>query len=167
VGSEHSLPEPRFQRFYPHEVGRYDPRYGGDVAAQSDVHSRYPEKGLWMTECSGGTWQKGNLLAVAAQLLIESRRNWAQAVVLWSIALDEKHGPNTGGCDTCRGFVTVDRSTTPHRVIYTEDYYAIGHASRFVHPGARRIASPDFGRSGLETVSFQKQGWFDRPAGFE
>ena len=51
----------------------------------------------------------------------------------------------------------MDRSTTPHRVIYTEDYYAIGHASRFVHPGARRIASPDFGRSGLETVSFQNQ----------
>jgi glucosylceramidase len=131
--------------------------YGGDVAAQSDVHSRYPEKGLWMTECSGGTWQKGNLLAVTAQLLIESTRNWAQAVVLWGIALDEKHGPNSGGCDTCRGFVTVDRSTTPHRVIYTEDYYAIGHASRFVHPGARRISSPDFGRSGLETVSFQNK----------
>ena len=64
--------------------------YGGDVAAQSEVHSRYPEKGLWMTECSGGTWQKGNLLAVTAQLLIESTRNWAQAVVLWGIALDEK-----------------------------------------------------------------------------
>jgi glucosylceramidase len=131
--------------------------YGGNVAAQSEVHNRYPEKGLWMTECSGGTWQKGNLLAVTAQLLIESTRNWAQAVALWGIALDEKHGPNTGGCHTCRGFVTIDRSVSPHRVTYTEDYYAIGHASRFVHPGATRIASSDFGRTGLETVAFQNK----------
>jgi glucosylceramidase len=36
--------------------------YGGNVSAQGPVHDRFPDKGLWMTECSGGTWQKGNLL---------------------------------------------------------------------------------------------------------
>ncbi|WP_263355192.1 glycoside hydrolase family 30 protein [Acidicapsa acidisoli] len=129
--------------------------YGGNVSAQGPVHERFPNRGIWMTECSGGTWQKGNLLADTEKLVIESSRQWAKSVVLWGLALDEKNGPNTGGCATCRGFVTIDRSTAPHKVTYTEDYYAIGHASEFVHPGAVRIDSTDLGPQSLETVAFQ------------
>lgn len=129
--------------------------YGGDVSAQGKVHDKFPDKGLWMTECSGGTWQKGNFLAITEKLVIESTRQWAKAVVLWGLALDEKNGPNSGGCATCRGFVTVDRSAEPHNVTYTPDYYAIGHASRFVHPGAVRIDSTDLGEASLETVAFK------------
>ena len=127
--------------------------YGGDVSAQTTVHEKFPNKGIWMTECSGGTWQKGNVLAVTAQLIIGSTRNWAKAVVLWGLALDEKNGPNAGGCATCRGFVTVNHSAEPHTVTYTADYYAVGHASRFVHPGAVRIGSTD--QPNLENVAFR------------
>jgi glucosylceramidase len=129
--------------------------YGGDVSAQGKVHEQFPGKGLWMTECSGGAWQKGNMLAITEKLVIESTRQWAKAVVLWGLVLDEKNGPNSGGCATCRGFVTVDRSAEPHTVTYTTDYYAIGHASRFVLPGALRIDSSDLSQAGLETVAFQ------------
>jgi glucosylceramidase len=129
--------------------------YGGNVSAQGKVHEQFPDKGLWMTECSGGTWQKGNLLAITEKLVIESTRQWAKAVVLWGLALDEKNGPNSGGCATCRGFVTVDLSAEPHTVTYSADYYAIGHASRFVHPGAVRIDSSDLSEDSLETVAFQ------------
>ena len=127
--------------------------YGGDVSAQTPVHDRFQDKGIWMTECSGGTWQQGNLLAVTANLIIGSTRNWAKAVVLWGIALDEKGGPNAGGCATCRGFVTVDKSVEPHTFIFTPDYYAIGHVSRFVLPKAVRIATNDL--TGLQNVAFQ------------
>jgi glucosylceramidase len=129
--------------------------YGGEVSAQTPVHDRFPDKGLWMTECSGGTWQKGNLLAVTAKLVIGSTRNWSKAVVLWGLALDENNGPNSGGCATCRGFVTVNRGAEPHTYIFTADYYAIGHASKFVHPGAVRIGSNDLSSAGLESVAFQ------------
>lgn len=129
--------------------------YGGDVAAQGPVHDRFPDKGLWMTECSGGTWQKGNVLAVTEKLIIESTRLWSKSVVLWGLVLDEKNGPNAGGCATCRGFVTVDRSAEPHKITYTTDYYAVGQASQFVHPGAVRIGSTDLGSNSLETVAFQ------------
>jgi glucosylceramidase len=129
--------------------------YGGDVSAQAAVHERFPSKGLWLTECSGGTWQSGNLLAVTEKLLIESTRQWSRAVVLWGLALDEKNGPNAGGCATCRGLVTVDRSREPHRAHYTVDYYAVGQVSRFVRPGAMRIDSTDLGPASLETVAFQ------------
>jgi glucosylceramidase len=131
--------------------------YGGDASAQISVHDKFPNKGQWMTECSGGTWQKGNLLAVTARLIIESSRNWSKAVVLWGIALDEKNGPNSGGCATCRGFVTVDRSKDPHLPTYTVDYYAVGQASKFVHPGAVRIATNDLSGEGLESVAFQNR----------
>jgi len=129
--------------------------YGGNVSAQGRVHEQFPDKGLWMTECSGGTWQKGNILAITERLVIESTRQWAKTVVLWGLALDEKNGPNSGGCATCRGFVTVDSSAEPPTVTYTADYYAIGHASRFVHPGAVRIDSSELSQDGLETVAFK------------
>jgi glucosylceramidase len=131
--------------------------YGGDVSAQTPVHDKFPNKGQWMTECSGGTWQKGNLLAITAKLIIESSRNWSKAIVLWGLALDEKNGPNTGGCATCRGFVTVDRSQNRRHPTYTVDYYAIGHASKFVHPGAVRIASNNLSSAALESVAFQNR----------
>lgn len=129
--------------------------YGGDVSAQGIVHQQYPGKGLWMTECSGGSWQQGNVLAITEKLVIESTRQWAKAVVLWGLALDEKSGPHTGGCGTCRALVTVDRAAEPHRLTYTVDYYAVAHASRFVHPGAVRIDSSDLIKDGLENVAFE------------
>lgn len=127
--------------------------YAGDVHAQLDVHNKFANKDVWETECSGGTWQKGNLLAITAQLMIRSTRNWAKSVVLWNIALDQKNGPNTGGCDECRGFVTVDTSKTPAEITRTVDYYAIGQASKFVRPGAVRIDTNSFEK--LEDVAFQ------------
>jgi glucosylceramidase len=129
--------------------------YGGDVTAQTAIHDRYPEKGVWMTECSGGTWQKESPLLATAHLLIESTRNWAKSVVLWGIALDTEHNPHAGGCGTCRGLVTVDLTQTPATVTYTGDFFALGQASQFVRPGATRIDSSSFGRQSLETVAFQ------------
>ena len=46
------------------------------------------------------------------------------------------HGPFIGGCTTCRGVVTVNDDGT---VTKEPDYWALGHASRFVQPGAVRI----------------------------
>jgi glucosylceramidase len=71
--------------------------------------------------------------------VIGSIRNWARGVALWNLALDEKGGPHLGGCGNCRGVVTVDSKTGA----YTSnvEYYALGHASRFVLPGAFRIQS--------------------------
>ena len=129
--------------------------YGGRATAQNGIHDRFPQKGIWMTECSGGTWQKESPLLSTTHLLMDSTRNWAKAVVLWGIALDTEHNPHAGGCGTCRGLVTVDLHQDPATVSYNGDYYALAHASRFVHPGATRIGSASYGRQSLETVAFQ------------
>jgi glucosylceramidase len=129
--------------------------YGGDVSAQSAIHKQFPEKDIWMTECSGGTWDHEPALIKTSQLLIESTRNWAKAVSLWGLVLDSDHKPHSGGCGTCRGLVTLDLHASPATVTYTGDYYALGHASKLVRPGAVRIASSSEGRGGVETVAFQ------------
>lgn len=129
--------------------------YGGSVTAQSELHDRFPDKGIWLTECSGGEWQKGKLLEQQMQLIIGATRNWAKSVVLWNLALNQNHEPFLGGCTTCRGVVMVKDDVTPAEVLPTVDYTALGHASKFVRPGARRIESNSFGPGSLEDVAFE------------
>jgi len=128
--------------------------YGGSPDAQTKIHDRFPGKGIWLTECSGGEWQKGNLLVAQADLIIETTRNWGQSVVLWNLALDQNHAPHLGGCTDCRGVVTIDHSKSPTAVIPTVDYTALAHASKFVAPGALRIDSTSSEESSLKHVAF-------------
>ncbi|MBS1866136.1 MAG: glucosylceramidase [Acidobacteria bacterium] len=129
--------------------------YGGTPTAQSELHDRFPDKGIWMTECSGGDWQKGNLLEQQVRLIINSTRNWAMSVVLWNLALDQNHEPFLGGCTNCRGVVTVNHSSSPAQVVPTVDFTALAHVSKFLTPGARRIASNSFEQGSLEDVAFE------------
>ena len=82
--------------------------YGGDPSVMTKNHEEFPKKDQWVTESSGGTWQTGNVLAEEAAELIAVTRNWARSYVLWALATDQNHGPFVGGCDTCRGLVTID-----------------------------------------------------------
>ena len=129
--------------------------YGGGPEAQSRLHDHFPAKGIWLTECSGGEWQKGSLLAAQVNLIIETTRNWGQSVVFWNLALDQNHSPHLGGCTDCRGVVTIDHSKLPAKVTPTVDFTALGHASKFVAPGAFRIDSSTFEQDRLESVAFR------------
>ncbi len=135
--------------------------YGGDVAAQTKLHDRFPTKGIWETECSGGEWQKGNLLEQQAKLIIDVTRNWAKTVVFWNLALDQVNGPHTGGCGTCRGLVAIRNDEAPRSssmaspTKLTVDYFALGHISKFVVPGAYRIESNSFEKDNLIDVAFK------------
>ncbi|TGX54051.1 glycosyl hydrolase [Sphingomonas gei] len=128
--------------------------YGGNVRAQSEVRDRHPDKDVFFTECSGGEWSTAwpdSWAWTMRNLVIGSTRNWARGVLMWNLALDENFGPHLGGCGNCRGVVTIDSRTGA--VTRNLEYYALGHASRFVAVGAWRIASDS--RSGeVETVAF-------------
>eukprot|EP01111_Echinosteliopsis_oligospora_P012851 TRINITY_DN4462_c0_g1_i2.p1 TRINITY_DN4462_c0_g1~~TRINITY_DN4462_c0_g1_i2.p1 ORF type:complete len:469 (-),score=120.74 TRINITY_DN4462_c0_g1_i2:8-1414(-) len=114
--------------------------YGGDVSAQSQVHDQYPNKEIWFTECSGTfanndwstniQWNTNNLYFGAIQ-------NWASTVLHWSFAMDPTGQPHAGGCDNCRGIVTVgyDHST----VTYNEEYYGMAMISKFLKYPAYRL----------------------------
>jgi len=129
--------------------------YNGDVSAQTKVHDAFPTKDTYFTECSGGDWAPNfgdNLVWNVRNLIIGATRNWARGVLLWNLALDELHGPYTGGCGNCRGVVTINSQSGV--VTRNVEYYALAHASRFVRPGARRIESTSV-VGGLESVAFR------------
>lgn len=131
--------------------------YGGDIAAQTAVHDAYPDKDAYFTECSGGEWAPvwaDNLKWNVSKMVIGNARGWAKGVALWNLALDESFGPHLGGCGNCRGVVTIHSTTG--QVVRNPEYYALGHASRFVRPGAVRIESS--APTGLETVAFRNAG---------
>jgi len=115
--------------------------YGGDVAQQTTVHNQYPTVDAFDTEHSGGTWiadqQREDM-----RNIIDYTRNWGKSVTKWSLAVDQNMGPHYGGCGTCTGLVTVHNGDSRSgQVDYTVEYYTTGHLTKFVKPGAYRIAS--------------------------
>ncbi|MFJ5018435.1 ricin-type beta-trefoil lectin domain protein [Streptomyces griseoluteus] len=115
--------------------------YGGDVGKQTAVHDQYPALDAFATEHSGGTWiadqQREDLSDI-----INYTRNWAKSVTKWSLAVDQNMGPHNGGCGTCTGLITVHNGDgRSGSVDYTVEYYDMGHLTKFVRPGAQRIAS--------------------------
>jgi glucosylceramidase len=68
----------------------------------------------------------------------------------WNILLDDKGGPNHVG-NFC--FSPVHADFTTGKLIYTNSYYYIGHFSKFIKPGAKRIVSSS-SREKLLTTAF-------------
>jgi glucosylceramidase len=128
--------------------------YEGDVPAQTPVHDAYPDKDAWETECSGGEWSPkyAEVLAwMTDKLIIGAANNWARGSLLWNLALDPAHGPHHGGCGDCRGVITIDPATGA--ITRNVEYYILGHASRFVLPGAYRVAAVKRGGD-IEAAAF-------------
>ena len=72
-------------------------------------------------------------------LFIGVLNNWGNGSIKWNIALDQDNGPYVGGCTNCRGLLTVN--TLTNAISYNVDYYSVGNMSKFIQPGAYRIAS--------------------------
>ena len=112
--------------------------YGGTPGVMLTLANKYPTKGNFQTEHSGGTWV-GDQDRADFEEIIHVMRSGGKAFVKWSLALDQNHGPNAGGCNTCNPLVTVNSSSGA--VSYTIEFYTLGHFSKFVLPGALRIYS--------------------------
>ena len=125
--------------------------YFGDPSAGTTLHNAYPKLEIFMDECSGSQSSdpantfSDTLKWHSRNLELGSTRNWSIGVINWNLALDPSGGPHVGGCGTCTGIITVGPGDT---VTYNAEYYALGHMSRFVRPGAVRIASTSFGTTG-------------------
>ncbi|MEU0394403.1 ricin-type beta-trefoil lectin domain protein [Streptomyces sp. NPDC006208] len=127
--------------------------YGGNVSKQTDVHNQYPQLDAFQTEHSGGTWI-ANQQREDMTNIIDYTRNWAKSVTKWSLAVDQNRGPHNGGCGVCDGLVTVHNGDARHgQVDYTIEYYTMGHLTKFVKPGAHRIAST--GSSAVPNVAWR------------
>lgn len=130
--------------------------YAGEVSSQQKVYDLFPNKDIYFTESSGGDWVPdfaGSLKWDMQNLIIGSTRYSAKTVLKWNLALDESFGPKNGGCPNCRGFVKIDQKNGA--ISYNPEYYAFGHASKFVRAGAYRIDSNTLGSGNIEDVAFR------------
>jgi len=119
------------------------------------VSQAFPDKNLIFTEgCkekfsfdSLSNWSLGERYGYS---MINDFNNGATAWTDWNILLDEKGGPNHVG-NFC--FAPVHADTRTGALIYTNAFYYIGHFSKFIQPGARRIAASS-NRAQLQTTAF-------------
>src|SRR5882757_7691195 len=119
------------------------------------VTKAFPNANLLFTE---GCQEKFNFDSLANWALgekygysmVNDFNNGAVGWTDWNILLDEKGGPNHVG-NFC--FAPVHADTRTGQLIYTNSYYYIGHFSKFVRPGAKRIASSP-SRSQLLSTAF-------------
>lgn len=124
-----------------------------DFAVSSRVHAKYPDKPILFTE---GCWEGGENLGRwehgegYARQMIGDLSNWVAGYIDWNIVLDQRGGPNHVG-NFCDAPVLVDTNTKEVR--YTPAFFYIGHFSKFVQPGAHRIASSP-GPAGLQSIAF-------------
>jgi glucosylceramidase len=109
------------------------------------VRAQFPEKPIWMTECSGGDWHGSAADSVGwlADVVICAARNWAVSALLWNLALDEHGGPHLGGCGECHGVLTVTPRQWPDlgSVTRSFEFDLLALASRAAPRGSVRVAS--------------------------
>lgn len=135
----------------------YEDWSGGDQMFDNlkRVHEAFPDKPLLFTEgCNGpfnmsqiNDWKWGERYG---RSMINDFNNGMTGFTDWNILLDETGGPNHVK-NFC--FAPVHANTKTGDLIYTNAYYYIGHFSKFIQPGAKRIIAAA-SRSQLLTTAF-------------
>jgi len=135
----------------------YEPWSGGEPMFENVklVNDTFPDKNLIFTEgCADrfdnqklNDWKHGELYGRA---MINDFNSGAVGWTDWNVLLDETGGPNHVG-NFCFAPIHADKKTG--ELTYVNSYYYIGHFSKFIRPGAKRIAcSPS--RSALLSTAF-------------
>jgi len=140
----------------------YEPWSGGEPMFDNVklVREAFPDKHLIFTEgCADSfnadklhDWKLGEMYG---RSMINDFNSGTVGWTDWNVLLDETGGPNHVQ-NFC--FAPVHADTRSGELIYTNSYYYIGHFSKFVRPGARRIASSPSRSSLLSTAFINPDG---------
>ncbi|MEJ2503961.1 MAG: glycoside hydrolase family 30 protein [Gemmatimonadota bacterium] len=119
------------------------------------VNRMYPDKHLLFTEGTPASFDADRyddwgLGEEYGRSMIHDFNAGTEGWTDWNILLDQEGGPNHVG-NFCMAPIHADTRTG--ELIYTNAYYYIGHFSRFIRPGARRVAAAP-SRSMLLTTAF-------------
>lgn len=120
-----------------------------------EINKLYPNKNLLFTEGCVEAFKTEKLQLWAngmryGKSMINDFNNGTVGWTDWNILLDENGGPNHVQ-NFC--FAPIHANTKTGELIYTPSYYFIGHFSKFIDKGAKRISSVA-SRSNLLTTSF-------------
>jgi glucosylceramidase len=116
---------------------------GDDFENVKRVKEAYPKTHLLFTEACNypfdfskiNDWQGGETYAKS---MINDFNNGAEGWTDWNVLLDKKGGPNHVR-NFC--FAPIHADTKTGKLYYMNSYYYIGHFSKFIRPGAKRIIS--------------------------
>jgi glucosylceramidase len=119
------------------------------------VREAYPKTHLLFTEgCNGpfdlgkiNDWQWGENYGKS---MIHDFNNGVEGWTDWNVLLDETGGPNHVQ-NFC--FAPIHADTKTGKLYYMDSYYYIGHFSKFIRPGAKRIISSS-STDKLQTTAF-------------
>jgi glucosylceramidase len=124
------------------------------------LHDAYPDKKLLYTEAGlGGSWSSALFLA---KNMIMDLNNWAVGYIFWNLIRDQNGGPRHAG--------EIYPSTSPYRsniitadtntgeVKFNPPHYVFGQFSRFIKPGARRIATTSNSDDHIATAFLNPDG---------
>jgi len=123
-----------------------------------NVATAFPDKKLIFTEgCNEGfdinRIQDPKLPERYAKAMINDFNNGTVAWTDWNILLNEYGGPNHVG-NFC--FAPVHGDTSSGELLFTNSYYYIGHFSKFIRPGAKRVSSGTTSNR-ISSTSFMNQ----------
>ncbi|MCI5681721.1 MAG: glucosylceramidase, partial [Bacteroidales bacterium] len=131
---------------------------GGSPTELESIHKAAPEKNLYFTEASIGTWNyqsfNQSLMQEMKNTCMATITRWCKAVIVWNFMLDDNGGPHggSGACSTCYGAVDVsskDYTTLTKR----SHYYAIGHLSKSLRTGSTRIGTTGYLPTNVSAVA--------------
>ena len=124
------------------------------------VQEAFPKTHLLFTEgCNAPfdpahihDWQWGEKYGIS---MINDFNNGAVGWTDWNILLDQNGGPNHVK-NYC--FAPIHANTGTGELTYMSSYYYLGHFSKFIRPGARRIISSSTDDDLLTTAFLNKDG---------
>ena len=141
------------------EAGRYVHgsawhNYGGSVSVLDGVHARFPDKEIYFTEASIGTWNysfEDCLIHDFRDIFLGTLGRWGKGVTLWNLMLDYQGKPfRPRGCSTCYGAVSIDASDySLESIVRNSHYYDVAHCSKVLQPGAVRLGTSGYSAAGL------------------
>lgn len=138
----------------------YENWTGGEEMQRNldNIQESFPDKNFLFTEgCQEGFeakhYQRWNNGERYGRNMINDFNQGTVGWTDWNILLDQTGGPNHVN-NLC--FSPIHADITKGELIYTPSYYYIGHFSKFITPGAKRISTTT-SRSALISTSFQNE----------
>ena len=130
--------------------------YSGDHFEQLEMFNRlYPKKDIVFSEgCYEYSLGESDTVKIGekyAHDMIGNFNNYCNCFCDWNLLLNQEGGPNHVG-NFCDAPIMAD--TKDDKVYVHDSYYYIGHMSKYVKKGAKRIGSSKWTNK-MDTVSFK------------